>query len=89
MKICPALITVEMDTIENAEKFVKNTKLFGEKASFGTADSRIEQPAKISHASYTDEALKEAGISRTTIRLSIGLEDCNDLINDINRALEN
>lgn len=87
MKICPAVITVNMSSVEKAEKFIKNTRLFGEKASFGTADSRIEYPAKISHASYSEEDLNAIGISKTTIRLSIGLEDTDDLINDIKMAL--
>jgi len=88
MKICPAMLRVDMTTQSKAEKFVANTKLFGEKASFGTADSRIEIPAKISHASYSEQELKAIGISKSTVRISIGLEDCDDLINDINKALK-
>lgn len=88
MKICPAMLKVDMVTQAKAEKFVANTKLFGEKASFGSADSRIEMPAKISHASYSEKELNEIGISKSTVRLSIGLEDCDDLINDIKTALK-
>ena len=87
MKICPGVITLEMENEEATNSFINNTKLFGEKASFGSADSRIEQPAKISHASYTQEALKAIGISQNTVRLSIGLENIDDLINDIKSAL--
>lgn len=87
MRICPAVLTVDMTTGKKAENFVAKTKLFGEKASFGTADSRIEMPAKISHASYSEKELNAIGISKSTIRLSIGLEDTNDLIDDIKNAL--
>ncbi len=88
MKIVPGIITIVMKSEELTQKFVANTKLFGEKASFGTADSRIEVPSKISHASYSKEDLKKIGLTSTTIRLSIGLEDTQDLINDIIFALE-
>ena len=88
MKICPALITLEMKDMETAEKFIKNSKLFGEKASFGSPDSRVEQPSKISHASYSNEDLKAIGITKQTLRLSIGLENPDDLINDIDAALK-
>ena len=87
MQIIPAVLTIDMISKEKAEAFVSKTKLFGEKASFGTADSRIEMPAKISHASYSDEDLKAIGITKVTVRLSIGLEDIDDLIEDIKQAL--
>lgn len=87
MKICPSMLTVDMADESTAEKLVNNTRLFGEKASFGTTDSRIEQPSKISHHSYSDEDLKAIGITRCTLRLSIGLENTGDLISDIEHAL--
>ncbi len=87
MKINPGIITLDMVSPEKARLFVKNTKLFGEKASFGTADSRIEIPSEISHASYSEEDLKAIGLSKSTVRLSIGLENTTDLINDIKNAL--
>lgn len=87
MKICPSMLTVDMADEAAAERLVNNTRLFGEKASFGTTDSRIEQPSKISHHSYSDEDLKAIGITRCTLRLSIGLENTGDLISDIEHAL--
>ncbi|MEI7811610.1 MAG: aminotransferase class I/II-fold pyridoxal phosphate-dependent enzyme [Ignavibacteria bacterium] len=87
MSVCPGLLTVNMISLEKADRFVSKTKLFGEKASFGTADSRIEQPAKISHQSFSEEDLKAIGISKSTIRLSIGLENTDDILNDIESAL--
>ncbi len=87
MSICPGLITVEMDTIEKSETLIKRLTLFGEKASFGNSDSRIEQPSKISHASFSEEELHALGITKATLRLSIGLENVNDLIQDLEQAL--
>jgi cystathionine beta-lyase len=87
MKVCPGVLTIQMESTKIAEKLIKKTKLFGEKASFGTADSRIELPAKISHAAYSDEDLTGIGITKSSLRLSIGLENVDDLINDIETAL--
>jgi cysteine-S-conjugate beta-lyase len=87
MKINPAVITLDMNSPETARKFVNNTKLFGEKASFGAADSRIEIPSEISHASYSEADLKAIGLSKSSVRLSIGLENTEDLLDDIAQAL--
>lgn len=88
MKYFAGVLTVDLVNEETAEKLVKNTKLFGEKASFGTPDSRIEIPGKISHASFSEEELLKIGITKSTVRLSIGLENTDDLIDDLKRALE-
>jgi cysteine-S-conjugate beta-lyase len=88
MKIIPSLLTIDFISMEKAEKLVKNTKLFGEKVSFGTADSRLEIPSKMSHATFTEAQMKEKGLSLSTVRISIGLEDVDDLIEDIKQALQ-
>ncbi|MCU7490144.1 MAG: PLP-dependent transferase [Ignavibacteria bacterium] len=87
MKICPGILTVDMINSSQAAKFITNTKYFGEKASFGTVDSRIEMPSKISHHSFTEEDLNAIGITANTLRISVGLENINDLIGDIESAL--
>ena len=71
-----------------AEKFIEKTKIFGEKCSFGSPDSRIEIPAKISHATFSKEELEAIGIKNRTVRFSIGLENVEDLINDIKQAID-
>ncbi len=88
MKIVPSLLTIDLISIEKAEKLVKNTKLFGEKVSFGTADSRLEIPSKMSHATFNEAQMNEKGLSLSTVRISIGLEDVDDLIEDIKQALK-
>lgn len=88
MKYIPAVFTVDFKSVELAEKFIENTKIFGEKCSFGSPDSRVEIPAKISHASFSKEELAAIGISDSTVRFSIGLENVEDLIEDIKQALK-
>lgn len=87
MRYIPAVFTVDFTSIKLAEKFIENTKIFGEKCSFGSPDSRVEIPAKISHASFSKEELKAIGISDSTVRFSIGLENTDDLIEDIIQAI--
>lgn len=88
MDYIPGLFTVDFTTVELAEKFIENTKIFGEKCSFGSPDSRVEIPAKISHASFSKEELAAIGISDSTVRFSIGLENTDDLIEDIKQAVK-
>jgi cystathionine beta-lyase/cystathionine gamma-synthase len=55
--------------------------------SLGAVESLIEQPATMSHASYDAADRAAHGITDTLIRLSVGLEDCDDLRDDLDRAL--
>lgn len=88
MKIIPSIVTIELENEFLAEALIKNTKLFGEKVSFGTADSRLEIPARMSHATYSEEDLKKIGLSKATVRISVGLENVEDLIEDVSQALK-
>ncbi len=75
-------------TIESTKAVCKSTNLFGLAVSLGAVESLICHPATMSHASYAPEARAAAGISDRLIRLSIGLEDVDDLIEDLSLALE-
>ncbi len=88
MDYIPGLFCADFESLELAEKFIENTKVFGEKCSFGSPDSRVEIPAKISHASFSKEELEAIGIAEGTVRFSIGLEDTQDLIEDIKQAVK-
>ncbi len=82
------MITFEADgDFEATKRIVKSTKLFALAVSLGAVESLIEQPASMSHASYDAQARQEAGISDSLIRLSIGLEDKDDLAADLDQAL--
>lgn len=84
-----AMITFAIRGGESVAKhFVKSTELFHLAVSLGAAESLIEHPATMSHASYDSDARKKAGITENLIRLSVGLEDADDLMSDLNQALD-
>ncbi len=68
-------------------RFIEALRVFSHLANVGDAKSLVIHPASTTHFRMSDEALKAAGIHPGTIRLSIGLEDPNDLIDDLNRGL--
>lgn len=71
-----------------AQTVLRATKLFYLAESFGGVESLIEHPKTMSHASMTPEAQAEAGITDGLLRISAGLEDCEDLLADLEQALE-
>jgi cystathionine beta-lyase/cystathionine gamma-synthase len=69
------------------EKFLKKLKIIRKAISLGGVESSMAQPVKTSHAKLTAHERKAAGISDKLVRFSVGIEDVNDLINDIKQAL--
>ena len=72
---------------EAGRKLIENLKLFPHLANVGDAKSLVIHPASTTHSRMDDEALCAAGISESLVRLSVGLEDPSDLIDDLTRAL--
>ena len=68
--------------------FIENLKLFSHLANVGDCRSLVIHPASTTHFRMDDAALAQAGIGQGTIRLSIGLEEADDLIDDLKRALK-
>ncbi|HZE09948.1 MAG TPA: PLP-dependent transferase, partial [Burkholderiales bacterium] len=68
-------------------RFIEALRVFSHLANVGDAKSLVIHPASTTHFRMSDAALAEAGIGPGTIRLSIGLEDPDDLIEDLSRAL--
>ena len=68
--------------------FIDSLKIFSHLANVGDARSLVIHPASTTHFRMNDEALAAAGVKPGTIRLSIGLEDADDLIDDLKRALK-
>jgi O-acetylhomoserine (thiol)-lyase len=75
-------------TREQGKKFIETLKVFSHLANVGDCRSLVIHPASTTHFRMTDEALAAGGITQGTIRLSIGLEDPDDLIDDLKRALK-
>ena len=73
---------------EQGKKFIEALKLFSHLANVGDCRSLVIHPASTTHFRMSDEALAAGGITQGTIRLSIGLEDPDDLIDDLKRALK-
>jgi cystathionine gamma-lyase len=74
--------------IEQARQFLENVKIFACAESLGGVESLVDHPAIMTHASVPAEERKKLGISDTLIRLSVGVEDVNDLLADLKTALE-
>ena len=72
---------------QSAKRTAESTHLFQLAVSLGAVESLIEQPASMSHASYDPAARQAHGITDTLIRLSVGLEDVDDLWNDLDQAI--
>jgi len=74
--------------LKESSAFLKALKLFTLAESLGGYESLIELPSLQTHASVPEEQRKQLGISDNMIRISVGLEDPEDLINDLNQALK-
>jgi cystathionine gamma-lyase len=72
--------------IKESENFLKKVKVFTLAESLGGVESLIEHPAIMTHASIPKKVREELGIEDNLIRLSVGIEDCDDLINDLSQA---
>ncbi|MDH5221461.1 MAG: PLP-dependent transferase, partial [Betaproteobacteria bacterium] len=72
---------------EAGKRFIEALRVFSHLANVGDAKSLVIHPASTTHYRMSDEDLKRAGIGPGTVRLSIGLEDPEDLVEDLSRAL--
>lgn len=83
-----AMLSFELKGNENTVRaFLSQLKLFALAESLGGVESLVAHPATMTHASMTAEARQTAGISETLIRLSVGIEETEDLLGDLARAL--
>lgn len=73
---------------ESGRKFIESVELFSHLANVGDAKSLVIHPASTTHQQMDLEALKQAGVGEDMVRLSVGLEDAQDLIDDLSRALK-
>lgn len=92
-KLCPkgagALFTVQLKGgYESCVKFVNRLELFSHVANLGDARSLVIHPASTTHRQLTDEQKVAAGAAPDSVRLSIGIEDAEDLMADLDQALK-
>jgi cystathionine gamma-lyase len=81
--------TLKNDSLENATKLMESVELFSLAESLGGVESLINHPASMTHASIPKEERIKNGLTDSLIRLSIGVEDAEDLIADLEQALGN
>ncbi|WP_334086791.1 PLP-dependent transferase, partial [Helicobacter typhlonius] len=82
------LISFEAQSFEEAQKICNATEIFAVVVNIGDSKSLIIHPASTTHSQLNADELSSAGITPCTIRLSIGLESADDLIQDLKKALE-
>jgi O-acetylhomoserine (thiol)-lyase len=88
-KGCGAVFTFDIrGGREAGKRFIETLRVFSHLANVGDAKSLVIHPASTTHYRMSDEDLRKAGVGAGTVRLSIGLEDPQDLIEDLGGALK-
>ncbi|WP_315071493.1 aminotransferase class I/II-fold pyridoxal phosphate-dependent enzyme [uncultured Clostridium sp.] len=83
-----AVLSFKFKTFERTKTFLNNVKNVAVAVSLGSVETIVSYPAKMSHASIPREEREELGITDTLIRVSVGLEDIDDLIESFEEAME-
>ena len=82
------MISLDMQSPERARRLVEGTRLFALAESLGGVESLISVPALMTHASVPEERREQMGVTEGLVRLSVGIEDVDDLIHDLDEALK-
>lgn len=82
------MVSFDVGSEANADKLLENVRYFTLAESLGAVESLISVPARMTHASIPKERRDELGITDGLVRISVGLEDVEDLIEDLKLALE-
>ena len=84
-----SMISFEINgTKEDAFKFLNNVKVFKLAVSLGAIESLIQHPASMTHSDISQEEQLRMGINESLLRCSIGLEDSDDLIEDLKNSFD-
>lgn len=88
MRLAGAMVSFDLkkDSFEDAKKVLSNTKIFILAESLGGVESLIGHPASMTHGSIPREERIKSGLKDSLVRLSVGIEDVEDLINDLEEA---
>jgi cystathionine gamma-lyase len=88
MAACGGMVSFDLDgDLAAARRFLEHTRLFALAESLGGVESLVNHPAIMTHASVPVETRQALGVTDTLIRLSVGIEDVDDLIGDLEQAL--
>lgn len=82
------MVAADFGDLDNAKKILNNLKIFTLAESLGGVESLVCHPATMTHASIPKEQKDKMGITDSLVRFSVGLEDIEDLIDDVERALK-
>jgi cystathionine beta-lyase/cystathionine gamma-synthase len=82
-----SMITFETGSLSNAKKVLKNVRLCSLAESLGGVETLISHPATMTHAALGDKGRKEIGLTDGMVRLSVGIEDVDDIMADLDQAL--
>jgi cystathionine beta-lyase/cystathionine gamma-synthase len=83
-----AMLSFDVSTLEAARTVLNRVKLCSLAESLGGVETLISHPASMTHASIPPDVRKHVGITDGLVRLSVGIEDAEDLVADLNQALE-
>ncbi len=83
-----SMVSVDLGSAERANRFAASTEVFQLAESLGGVESLVSVPSSMTHASVPDEKKREIGLTPGLVRLSVGVEDELDLLEDLERALD-
>ena len=81
------MVSADFGSLENAKKVLNNVKIFILAESLGGVESLISHPASMTHATVPKEEREKFGLTDGLIRFSVGIEDIEDLIEDVDKAI--
>ena len=79
--------TLKGNSMEEAFKMASSTKVFSLAESLGGVESLIGHPASMTHASIPENLREKSGVVNSLLRLSVGIEDISDLLEDLKQAI--
>jgi len=82
------MVSFDVGSLENARKVLDSVKLCTLAESLGGVETLISHPATMTHASVDEEKRQRLGITDGLVRISVGIEDTDDIIADLDQALD-
>jgi cystathionine beta-lyase/cystathionine gamma-synthase len=82
-----SMITFETGSFENANKMLRRVRVCSLGESLGGVETLISHPATMTHAALGQEGRRQIGLTDGMVRLSVGIEDVEDIIEDLDQAL--